>query len=125
MQRSADGMRLRRGDVRVFHLSENLRFTDEHRIEARADAEEMLDGALPEMGVQVRFEIVTRLAVTEVRKKGFELGDAAFVVRQFGVDFQTAARLQHHRFTNRLVVSQCHQRLRHSTGGKSMALADF
>ena len=47
MQHQADTLRLGRVRVREFELAENLRLADHHRVEARADAEQMAYGVAP------------------------------------------------------------------------------
>ena len=61
-------------------------------IESRpgADAEEMLDRLMPELRVEIGLDVVTGRAVAEVRKKRFDLRDAAFVIVELGVDLRAA-----------------------------------
>ncbi len=56
---------LARGE-RILDLTQNLRLADEHRIQARADAQKMLDGLAAEQRVEVRLQIVRHHAVPEV-----------------------------------------------------------
>ena len=111
VQRATERLRVRRGDVRIFDLSEDLGFADQHRIETRADAEEMFDRSTPEMRVKIRFQIVTRGAVTEIREERFDLCDAALVIVERRVNLEPSARLQHRSFANGFVVAQRDERL--------------
>ena len=86
MQRSAERVGLRRGDVRLLDLPENFGFADQHRVETGADAEKMLDGLVTEPSVKVGLDIVAGGAVTEVGQKRFYLTDAALVVGELGID---------------------------------------
>ena len=122
--RPSEFARVRR-DVRILDLPENFGFADEHRIEAGADAEEMLDRLTAEQRVEIRFDVVAGRAVTEVREKRFDLRDAALVIVELGVDLQPSAGLQHDGFAHGFVIAQRDQRLGHARCGKGVALADF
>ena len=61
--------------------------------------------------------------MAEIQQERLQLRDAGFVVGNFSVDLQAAARLQHGGFPHRLVVAQRDQRLTHARGGKSVMFA--
>ena len=110
-------------DERVLDLAENLGFADQHRVEAGADAEEMIDRLAPEQRVHVGVHVLDA-AVAEVAEELADLLDAFFVVFELGVDLEPAAGLQHQRFADRFVVAQRDQRFAHLVRRKRVALAD-
>ena len=124
VQDRAERARLLGLDVCLFDLAENLRFADEHRVEARAHAEEMVDGLAAEERVQVRVH-VAHVGVPEILEEALDLRDARLVVLKLGVDLQTVAGLQHQRFADRLVIAQRDEGLAHLRSGERVALADL
>ncbi len=73
VQQRADRLRVRRGGVRVLHLPENLRFTDDERVEPAGHAEEMTRGVEAVDVVDVRREIRC-LHPVELGEEGDEIG---------------------------------------------------
>ena len=124
MQRLAQRPRPLRLDVGVFDLTEDLGFADEHRIEARADPEQMIDGLAAQQRVHVRFHVAD-VAMAEIRQELLELRNAGLVVFEFGVNLKPVARCNHDRFADGFVIAQRDQRLAHAVRGKGVALADF
>jgi hypothetical protein len=56
MQHGAHRARSLRGIVVLFQLSENLRFADDHGIQARGDAEQMAHGVGAPVGINMLIE---------------------------------------------------------------------
>ena len=110
-------------NVCVFDLAQDLRFADQHRVEAGAHAKEMIDGLRPEQRVDVGLH-VAHVAVAEVLEEALDLRDTGFVVFEFGVDLEPVARREHQRFADGLVVTQRDQRLAHLRRRERVALAD-
>ena len=94
-------------------------------IESRpgADAQEMIDRLAPQQRVDVRVHVLDA-AVAEIAEELPDLLDACFVIFEFGVDLEAAARLQHQRLFHRFVIAQRDQRFAHLVGRKRMALAN-
>ena len=109
--------------VGVLDLPEDLGFADEHRVQARRDAEEVPDRLAAQQGVEVRAQVLDA-GVAEALEKAPQLRGAAFELVDLGVDLETSAGLQHRRFPDRLVVAQRDEGLGHLRGGKGVAFAD-
>jgi len=103
----------------IFHLAENLRLADDHRIEAAGHAESVADGFRLVVGIDVGRQFVARNLMVMRQPIDHDIG-------RFGgtVDFRPIAGGQDRHFADRPVARQVTQRMAQFVGAKRYPLAD-
>jgi len=77
---------------RILDLSEDLRFTDNHRIEAGGHTEQMTDGAIAGMPIEVRRQMFGGKGEMGVGQKFLHATIPSFQLFDDRVDFHPVAR---------------------------------
>ena len=99
VERGPDGAGLLADTQRLTHLTEDLALADDHGVQARGDVEQVRDGAVVVVHVEVGYDVLRRSVDAGgqlAQQPGHRL-DAAVEAVDLGVDLDAVARREHGR----------------------------
>ena len=109
----------------VFHLSQNLRFANHHRVQTAGDAEQMDNGPISGLPIEMRRQLLGRHGEMCVSK---EFLDAAVASLQFlhdGVDLHPVAGRQQQPFLDAGIPAEPRERLTEAAFGNGQPFPDL
>ena len=108
----------------LFHLAENLRFAEDHRVEARGNTEYMPYG-LASVQMEDRTGAVLGIDAAAPQQLGGHRRNRVVAGRAAGDYLDAVARGQHHRFSHWWQRNQILQERLHIAVGQRQLLPDF